>query len=233
MINNNGGEYVSKEFERFNVKNGIFMNLTAPYTPQQNPVAEIGNRTTVEKSRALVKQAGMPNEFWAEAVTTAVYLENLTPVVSRHFLSPHELRYGQPPKYDHLRVFGCLAYVHIGKNLREGKFSGTAKRGVFLGYQEGHHNYRVWLLDEQCVVYSHDVVFEEDYFSFNHPLTFPHSFSQSDDYNFLDDSLTSIDSTPNSSSTKSHLSPNQEQETDSSSKNSDSDSDLILAKVLP
>lgn len=30
-----------------------------------------------------------------------------------------------------------------------------------LGYQEGHNNYRIWLLDEKRVVYSHDVVFNE------------------------------------------------------------------------
>lgn len=43
MINDNGGEYVSEPFEEFVKQHGIFMNLTAPYTPQQNPVAERGN----------------------------------------------------------------------------------------------------------------------------------------------------------------------------------------------
>lgn len=33
-----------------------------------------------------------------------------------------------------------------------------------LGYQEGHNNYRIWLLDEKRVVYSHDVVFNESSF---------------------------------------------------------------------
>lgn len=63
MINDNGGEYVSTSFKEFISKNGIIMNLTAPYTPQQNPVAEIGNRTTVEKARALLKKASMLKEF--------------------------------------------------------------------------------------------------------------------------------------------------------------------------
>lgn len=140
MINDNGGEYVSKSFENLTTKHGIKMNPSAPYTPQQNPVAEIGNRTTFEKARALLKTAGMPHEVWAEAVTTAVYLESTTPVASRKFTSPHKLWYGKKPKYDHLRVFCCLAYVHHRKELRTEKFSDTAKRGMLLGYQEGHHN---------------------------------------------------------------------------------------------
>lgn len=80
MVNDNGGEYTSTLFTDFVKDQGIKMLLTAPYTPQQNPVAEIGNRTTTEKARTLLKQAGLPTMFWAEAVATAVYLENITPI---------------------------------------------------------------------------------------------------------------------------------------------------------
>lgn len=141
LVNDNGGEYTSLAFKQFLEENGIKMMLTSPYTPQQNPVAEIGNRTTVEKACALLKTAGLPSEFWGEAVATAVYLENITPIASRSFKSPYELRNGKAPSYQHLRVFGCLAYVHVGKERRGGKFEDVAKRGVFLGYQEGHKNY--------------------------------------------------------------------------------------------
>ena len=167
MVNDNGGEYLSTEFNAFIKEHGIRMLLTAPYSPQQNPIAEIGNRTTTEKARALLKNAGMPMVFWGEAVSTAVYLENRTPVASRGFKTPYELWHGVPPSCDHLRVFGCLAYVHIGRERRSGKFSDTAKRGVFVGYQEGHHNYRVWLPNEKHVVYSHDVLFNETCFPLN------------------------------------------------------------------
>lgn len=190
MVNDNGGEYTSSQFTSFVKDHGIKMLLTAPYTPQQNPVAEIGNRTTTEKARDLLKQAGLPNTFWAEAVATSVYLENITPVASRNFLTPHELWYGQPPSYDHLRVFGCLAYVHVGRDRRQGKFSDTAKRGIFVGYQEGHHNYRVWLLDEKRIVYSHDVVFNEACFPLKGSHV-PFLDSNEDDYPVDDPNLVS------------------------------------------
>lgn len=102
IVTDNGGEYLSTSFQEFVSTHGIRMHLTAPYTPQQNPVAEIGNRTTTEKARALLKGAGLPMRFWAEAVSTAVYLENRTPLASRGFQTPFELWHGVPPKYDHL-----------------------------------------------------------------------------------------------------------------------------------
>lgn len=167
MVNDNGGEYVSGEFKRMTEACGIKMSLTAPYTPQQNPVAEIGNRTTTEKARTLLKQASLPAEFWAEAVSTAVYLENITPLASRNWSTPFELWHKRKPRYDHLKVFGCLAYVHMGKERRSGKFSDVAKKGVLLGYQDGKHNYQIWLIQEKRIVYSHDVVFNESVFPFS------------------------------------------------------------------
>lgn len=106
LVNDNGAEYTSTAFETFLSKHGICMHLTAPYTPQQNPVAEVGNKTTVEKARAMLKHAELPAEFWGEAVSTAVYLENRTPIAGRQFKSPFELWHGYAPKYDHLRIFG-------------------------------------------------------------------------------------------------------------------------------
>lgn len=88
----------------------------------------------------------MPNEFWAQADALTAYLENITPLASKKLLTPHKLWYGQTPKYDHFHAFGYLAYIHIGQELRRGKFANTARRGVMLGYQEVHHGYRIWLL---------------------------------------------------------------------------------------
>ena len=44
LRSNNGGEYTSKEFEAFCKEAGIKRELTTPYNPQQNGVAERNNR---------------------------------------------------------------------------------------------------------------------------------------------------------------------------------------------
>jgi transposase InsO family protein len=44
----NGGEYLSNELLSFFKKNGIEHQMTAPYSPQQNGVAEWKNRSLIE-----------------------------------------------------------------------------------------------------------------------------------------------------------------------------------------
>eukprot|EP00253_Pinus_taeda_P027812 PITA_27812 len=48
LRSDNGGEYVKKDFINFCTENGIQMQHTVPYTPQQNGVAERKNRTLKE-----------------------------------------------------------------------------------------------------------------------------------------------------------------------------------------
>lgn len=230
MVNYNGGEYVSNAFETFTSEHGIRMNPTAPYTPKQDPVAEIGNRTTVEKARALLKTAYLPHEFWAEAVTTAVYLENITPVALRNYQSPHEIWFGKKPTYEHLQVFGCLAYVHHQKELWSGKFSDKAKRGILLGYQDGHHNYRIWLLEDKRVAYSHDVVFNETIFPFKNPSN-PSLPLDPSGYDFLDQNDSFIETTTNQ--TQLETTEDTDQGTHSDSSYQFSGSDLIPAQENP
>lgn len=50
----NGGEYTSNEFKAFCDEFGIVHQLTIPYSPQQNGVAERKNRTVMEMARCLV-----------------------------------------------------------------------------------------------------------------------------------------------------------------------------------
>ena len=62
----NGGEYLSKEFQAYLASNGIEHQLTVPHSPQQNGVAEWLNRTLVESARAMLSHSNLPNRFWAE-----------------------------------------------------------------------------------------------------------------------------------------------------------------------
>ena len=74
-----GKEYTSREFERFCEDEGIERQLTVAYSPQQNGVSERKNRIVMEMARSMLKEKGLPNTFWAEAVYTAVYILNRCP----------------------------------------------------------------------------------------------------------------------------------------------------------
>ncbi|KAG5894850.1 hypothetical protein JTB14_023699 [Gonioctena quinquepunctata] len=47
----NGGEYISNSFKSYCRKNGIILEYTIPYTPQENGTAERMNRTLLNKIR--------------------------------------------------------------------------------------------------------------------------------------------------------------------------------------
>ena len=89
--------------------------LTAPYNPPQNDVAErMMNRTIQEKVRSMLSNAQFPNGFWAEAISTAVHLINRSPSKVLDKDSVAEMVWsGTAPSYKHLRVFGCEAYSHV------------------------------------------------------------------------------------------------------------------------
>ncbi|POW03335.1 hypothetical protein PSTT_11167 [Puccinia striiformis] len=138
LVTDGGGEFNSNEFKAFLSSKGVSVHISAPYTPQQNPVAERGNRTTTEKARALLKQARLPHQFWGYAVDTAVFLENITPTRKNNWVSAYELWYKRP----------------------NSKFADTASKGIMIGYQPGMHNWRI-LVEGGRVELSHDVKFDE------------------------------------------------------------------------
>jgi len=59
-----GGEYTSKEFEVFCTSQGVVDEVTAPYTPQHNGLAERRNRTLLNMTRSMLKQKNLPHKFW-------------------------------------------------------------------------------------------------------------------------------------------------------------------------
>nr|GEV25247.1 zinc finger, CCHC-type [Tanacetum cinerariifolium] len=55
---------------------GIIHETTAPYTPQQNDVAERKNRALKEMVNSMLSYSGLSEGFWGEAMLTACYLLN-------------------------------------------------------------------------------------------------------------------------------------------------------------
>ena len=75
----NGGEFTSNEFKELCKDSRIKRELTTPYNPQQNGVAERKNRTIMEAAKAMLHDQDLPIHLWAEAARTVVYVQNRTP----------------------------------------------------------------------------------------------------------------------------------------------------------
>jgi transposase InsO family protein len=139
----NGGEFYGNEFKEFCKKCGIARQKTTPYTPQQNGVVERMNMTLMEKARSMLSGVGLGQEFWAEAVGTTCYLVNRSPSSTLDDKTPHEVWSGKKPSLQHLRVFGCDAYVHVPKKNRS-KLDKKVEKCIFIGYKYGVKGYKLW-----------------------------------------------------------------------------------------
>ena len=90
-----GGEYEAP-FGDFCSQHGIIHQTTAPYSPQQNGVAERKNRTLKEMMNALLLSSGLPQNLWGEAILSANYILHRIPHKKTN-KSPYELWKGRRP----------------------------------------------------------------------------------------------------------------------------------------
>ncbi|GJS23807.1 reverse transcriptase domain-containing protein [Tanacetum coccineum] len=74
-----GGEYESNDFAEFCSTFGIVHQTTAPYTPQQNGVAERKNRTLKNMINSMLITSGAPHSLWGEACLAANTILNKIP----------------------------------------------------------------------------------------------------------------------------------------------------------
>lgn len=156
----NGGEYCGP-FEEYCKTFGIRLEKTPPKTPQLNGVAERMNRTIEERVRCMISHAKLSKSFWGEAVKTAVDIINLSPSGPLNKGIPDEVWSGKKISYDHLKVFGCLAFVHIPKDERA-KLDSKTKQCIYLGSPKNEFGYRLWDPVKRKIIRSRDVIFFED-----------------------------------------------------------------------
>ncbi|KAL8119322.1 hypothetical protein AgCh_016733 [Apium graveolens] len=74
----NGTEFKNSVMRSFCEENGIMHEFSASRTPQQNGVVERKNRSLIEATRTMLEESKLPTYFWAEAVNTACYTQNIS-----------------------------------------------------------------------------------------------------------------------------------------------------------
>ncbi|GKD93370.1 retrovirus-related pol polyprotein from transposon TNT 1-94, partial [Tanacetum coccineum] len=72
-----GTEFLNKTLHAYFKEEGIEHQTSTPRTPEQNGVVERRNRTLVEAARTMLSASKLPLSFWAEAVATACYTQNM------------------------------------------------------------------------------------------------------------------------------------------------------------
>jgi hypothetical protein len=105
-------------------------------------------------------EKSMPHHYWAEAVATAIYIMNRTPIAAVHGMTPEEKYSGRKPDLSHLKVFGCIGYVHVPNELRT-KLDPKVEKCVFIGYSLEQKGYKCYNPVTHKMRVSRDVVFDE------------------------------------------------------------------------
>ncbi|BEI82040.1 hypothetical protein CcaverHIS002_0212000 [Cutaneotrichosporon cavernicola] len=91
---------------------GILHEVTAPYDPARNGVAERGNRTMSEMLRAMFSTSGLPPDLWCYGIEYASFIANSTRINSDG-RTPWQTITHRVPKLLSLPAFGQVVYAHI------------------------------------------------------------------------------------------------------------------------
>ena len=135
-----GGEYNTNYIKEYCDENGIIHESFAPYTLEQNDIAEQKNRTLKEMMNAMLLSFGMPDDMWGEAVLSACYILNKVPH-KKLDKTPYELWKGFSPNLNYLMVRGCFAKVAYSK-FRKPNIGPKTFDCAFIGYAQNSVAYR-------------------------------------------------------------------------------------------
>ena len=109
----------------------------------------------------MLSSSTLPHKFWAEALSTAVYLKNCSYTKAVFDMTPMKLGVVVSPMSNILEYMGvCHTHAHIPKE-EQLKLDSKAKQCILLGYGSTTKGYRLYDIKRERVCYSRDVVFDE------------------------------------------------------------------------
>jgi hypothetical protein len=134
--------------------------MTTAHTPQHNGVAERMNRTLLDKVRAMLTDANLPDSYWYDALEYAALLHNVSHTRALDNLTPDEAWSGNKPDISMYRVFGSRAFMHVPKKKRA-KLAARSLICTFIGLAKNRKAYRLVHRKSGRFFESRDVIFDE------------------------------------------------------------------------
>ncbi|CAI7908940.1 unnamed protein product [Closterium sp. NIES-53] len=157
-----GGEFLGKEFTNFVDGKGIVHDLSCPYTPQQNGMAEWEMRTAVDSVRTMLLHMSMQHHWWHLTLRQAVWVRNcLERSTTPPGTTPYQLLTGKKLDLTLARVWGCMVQFMVLEQQRGGKLAPKARWGLHLGVSMECKGWEVLDLTDNKVVTSVEVIFYE------------------------------------------------------------------------
>ena len=94
-----GREFDNTVLRSFYSSHGIVLRLTCPYTSPQNGKTERILRTINDGVSVLLLHAGLPPQFWVEALHASTFLLNCRPYKPKALDTLFHLLHGRAPDY--------------------------------------------------------------------------------------------------------------------------------------
>ncbi|CAI7752864.1 unnamed protein product [Closterium sp. NIES-53] len=158
-----GGEFLGKQFTDFVNGKGIVHDLTCPYTPQQNGIAEREMRTVVESVRTILLHMGVQHQWWHLTLRQAVWVRKcLERWTLQPETTPYQLLTGKKPDLSLAWVWGYMAQFLVPEQQRGGKLKPKARWGLHLGVSVESKGWELLDIADNRVVTTSDVVFYEN-----------------------------------------------------------------------
>ncbi len=167
------GEHMSKEYYAELKTQKIRLETSCGYDHWQNGVAEKAIRDLCNMARCMIEYGKVARDMWGYAVRYAAHVQNRV-IHGGMYMSQYEMRYGEAPDLDRLRVFGCTAYVARDKRetdfVKDSKLDVRAAEGCFVGVADDGveihgaavKGYVVWTLETGAkTLTSTQVTFDE------------------------------------------------------------------------
>ena len=166
-----GGEYTLNDLSTFFEEHGIIHEVTPPYSPQSNGIAERKNRTLMDMVNSMLISSSLPENLCGEAILSACFTLNRI-TVKENEKTPYEIWKKRVPNLGIMKVWGCLAKVAIPEPKRR-KIGSKTIDTIFIGYGQNTSANRFLIIDSEIngisnnkIIESRDDTFFEDIFPF-------------------------------------------------------------------
>ncbi|GJR59039.1 retrovirus-related pol polyprotein from transposon TNT 1-94 [Tanacetum coccineum] len=160
ILTDRGTEFLNKTVHAFFKEEGIEHQTSTLRTPEQNGVVERRNRTLVEAARTMLLAFKLPLFFWAEAIATACYTQNISIIILTHAKTAYHIINDRKPSIKHIHIFGYTCYLtRDGENMDKMKEKGDPC--ILVGYSTQSKGYRVYNKRTRLIVESIHLRFDE------------------------------------------------------------------------
>jgi len=108
-----GTEYTNQKWAQFASEKGIIHEFTPAGCSSSNRKIERDVRTIRNMGRAMLLEVGMPETFWQDSVSSAVFLLNRLLSSTNTVITTYQMLTGRKPSLAPVKIFGTAASARL------------------------------------------------------------------------------------------------------------------------